>query len=91
MMKAKSKLLEIQKSMGLGELQDTDLMSIINCTWNDSFVRKDKNDIAISDRGWNPLNQYILTNNDVRATTTRKEKTTGKKQLDLLTIYQIQT
>ena len=72
--KAKLKMLETREKLGLDELQSTDLMPIINYAWNHSFARRDKNKNAISDRGWNPLNRKLLTDNDLRATMTQKEK-----------------
>ena len=72
--KAKLNMLETREKLGLGELQSTDLMPIINYAWNCSFARRDKNKNAISDRGWNPLDWKLLTDNDLRATMTQKKK-----------------
>ena len=72
--KAKLKMLETREKLGLEELEDTDLIPIINYAWKHSFARKNKNQNANSDRGWNPLNRNILTNADLRATMTLKEK-----------------
>lgn len=68
-------MLETRDKLGLNELEDTDLIPIINYAWNHSFARKDKNRNAIADRGWNPLNRKLLTDEDLRATMTDKEKT----------------
>ena len=74
MSRAKQQLVEKKETMGLPpSLIDTDLMPIINMAWQQSFARSDKNKQAISDRGWNPLNRAILTNQDLRATMTAKE------------------
>ena len=75
MTKAKTKMLETRDKLGLNELEDTDLIPIINYAWNHSFARKDKNRNAIADRGWNPLNRKLLTDEDLSATMTDKEKT----------------
>ena len=73
--KAKQKLLEKKELLGLPpSLTDTDMMPIINYAWNRSFARVDKNQQAITDRGWNPLNRALLIDNDIRATMTRQEK-----------------
>ena len=63
LIRAKVKILETRDKLGLGELQDTDLIPMI-----------DKNKNAISDCGWNPLNQNILTDRDLRETMTHREK-----------------
>ena len=67
-------MLETRDKLGLGQLQDTDLIPMINYAWKHSFARIDKNKNAISDRGWNPLNRNILTDRDLRATMTHREK-----------------
>ncbi len=62
--------------MGLHDdgIVDTDLTSLINYAWNESFAKIDKNKNTISDRGWNPLNQVLLLDPDLNATRTRNEK-----------------
>jgi len=74
--KAKDDLLSYKESIGLTNgIVPTDLMLIINIAWKKSFARKFKNQKAISDRGWNPLNRHLLLNMDLRATMTIKEST----------------
>ncbi len=67
-------MLETREKLGLEELEDTDLIPIINYAWRHSFARKEKNTNAISDQGWNRFNRNILTQHDLRATMTLKEK-----------------
>ena len=55
-------------------IEPHEIMPILNFAWERSFVREDKNQNAISDRGWNPLNYNLLNNPDIRATMTFKEK-----------------
>jgi len=78
MTRSKQELLEKKDELGLYDdgLVDTDLMPLINKSWSQSFARVDKNRNALADRGWNPLNQALLLNDDLRATMTRKEKST---------------
>ena len=67
-------MLETRDKLGLDDLQDTDLIPMINYAWNHSFARKTKNQKAISERGWNPLNRNLLMDRDLRATMTQREK-----------------
>ena len=78
MTKSKQELLEKKDELGLYDdgLVDTDLMPLINKSWSQSFARVNKNRNALADRGWNPLNQALLLHDDLRATMTRKEKST---------------
>ena len=64
--------------MGLHDegILDTDMMSLINYTWDRSFARVQKNKNAICDRGWNPLNRVLLLDPDPIVTKTIKEKYT---------------
>ena len=50
-------------------------MPLINEAWEKSFARVKKNQNAIADRGWNPLNRALLLDTSMRATMTSKEKT----------------
>ena len=43
-----------------GKLVATDLIPLINRAWKRSFARKEKNQVAIADRGWNPYNRILL-------------------------------
>ena len=54
-------------------------MPLINKAWNASFIRKNKNLHAITDRVWNPLNYNKLTMPDICTTMTKDEK---KLELD---------
>ena len=55
-------------------LKLTDLKPLIDKAWKASFARKAKNQQAIADRGWYPLNYNLLPHPDIRATMTRVEK-----------------
>ena len=48
-------MLEIREKLGLGELEDTDLVPIINYALKHSFERIEKNKNVISDQSWNPM------------------------------------
>ena len=76
MYRAKKDLLEKKDEIGLHDdgLVDTDLIPLINTAWKASFARIDKNQNALADRGWNPLNKNLLLHDDLRATMTRREK-----------------
>ena len=57
-----------------GKLVATDIMPLIrNRAWSQSFARKEKNQVAIADRGWNPYNRILLLDPSVRATMTEHE------------------
>ena len=57
----------------IGTLEPTDMMHIINKSWQQSFARTDKNKNAIDDRGWNPFNRNLLLHEDICSTMTNKE------------------
>ena len=73
--KAKQELLnlKIKKMAKDVSLRPTDLMPLINIAWKKSFARVDKNQQAIAERGWNPLNYNLLTDPELRATMTNRE------------------
>ena len=81
MTRAKQDLLDFKMRKMTDEvcLKPTDLMPLINRAWNASFARKQKNQQAIADRGWCPLNYNLLTHPEIRATMTK-----GEKQSELL-------
>ena len=71
----KRKLVRKKEQMSLpGKLVATDLIPLINKAWLKSFARKDKNKIAIAERGWNPYNRCLLLDATIRATMTAGEK-----------------
>ena len=80
-MRAKQDLLDFKMRKMTDEvfLKATDLIPLINRAWNASFARKQKNQQAIADRGWCPLNYNLLTYPEIRATMTK-----GEKQSELL-------
>ena len=51
----------------------TDIVVILNTAWEKSFVLWYKNQNAIADRRWNPLNQNILCLPEVLGTMTKKD------------------
>ena len=72
---AKRKLLDLKRSYFLNETIDkSDLMLLINITWNKLCVRIDMNKKAFTDREWGPYNCNILTLSHIRATMTETGK-----------------
>ena len=70
----KRKLLQEKEKMSLpGKLVATDLLPLINRAWSKSFARKEKNKVAIAERGWNPYNRVLLLDPSIRATMTEHE------------------
>ena len=59
----------------------TDIMSIVNDAWDNSFALVDSNETAIADRGWCPLNYTLLDDNEIKSTMTDSEKTQYQKIL----------
>ena len=49
-------------------------MVLLNTAWGKSFERTDKNKIAISSRGWNPLNRALLCVQEIIGTMTEEDK-----------------
>ena len=76
MTKAKQELLDFKMRRMTEDvsLKPTDLIPLINKAWKASFARKAKNQQAIADRGWYPLNYNLLLHPDIQATMTRVEK-----------------
>ena len=58
------------------ELVATDIIPMIDYTWNQSFTGVDKNLKAIADGGWNPLNYAFLMDKEIQATMTDSESHT---------------
>ena len=70
----KRNLVNKKEQMSLpGKLVATDIMPLINRAWARSFARKEKNQVAIADRGWNPYNRIPLLDHSIRATMTEQE------------------
>ena len=84
MTKAKQELLALKDSLGLqnDRVLDTDLMPLINIVWNKSFARVEKNQNAISDCDWNPLNKHLLVDPTLRSTMTTEERSNQYHQLN---------
>ena len=75
MTKAKVDLLELKESKCMnGNNSVTDIIPLINRSWNSSFARIGKNRNAICERGWFPLNRNLLTMPEIRSTMTDKER-----------------
>jgi len=53
-------------------------MLMINYAWDLSFKRVEPNKIAISERGWGPLNRNLMLDKQLRSTMTAAEK--GKEK-----------
>jgi len=70
----KRNLVQKREQMSLpGKLVATDIIPMINRAWTKSFARKEKNKVAIADRGWNPFNRILLLDPTIRATMTEHE------------------
>ena len=74
--KAKQKLLakRLDTYMDSPGIYPTDIMSIVNDAWDNSFALIDSNKTAIADRGWCPLNYALLDDNEIKSTMTNSEK-----------------
>jgi len=59
-------------------IETTDIMLMINYAWDLSFKRVEPNKIAISERGWGPLNRNLMLDKQLRSTMTAAEK--GKEK-----------
>ena len=73
--KAKEKQLSkrLETNMDSPGIYPTDIMSIVNDAWDDSFAVDKSNKIAISDQGWCPLNYVLLNDDNVKSTMTDSE------------------
>ena len=73
--KAKQKLLlkRLDTYMDSPGIYPTDIMSIVNDAWDDSFAVVESNKKAISDRGWCPLNYALLNDDNIKSTMTDSE------------------
>ena len=60
-------------------IEVTEIMILINYAWSVSFTKISSNKKAISERGWNPLNQNIFLDTAVRVTMTKLEIETEKE------------
>ena len=49
------------------------IIPMVNHAWAHSFARCIQNKKAIADRGWNPLNRVLLTDDSIRRTMTEQE------------------
>ena len=75
MTKAKVDLLELKESKCTnGNNSVTDIIPLINRSWNSSFARSGKNRNTICERGWFPLNRNLLTMSEIFSTMTDKER-----------------
>ena len=75
MTKAKVDLLELKESKCMnGNNSVTDIIPLINRSWNNSFARVGKNRNAICERGWFPLNRNLLTMPEIHSTMTDNER-----------------
>ena len=55
--------------MGLSsDIEKSDILPLINLIWPRSFGRRNTNQQAISDCGWNPLNRRLLTDPEILKT-----------------------
>ena len=49
-------------------MKKTKIIPIVNYAWSKSFAKKERKKTAISKRGWNPLNRYLLLHPEIEAT-----------------------
>ncbi len=54
-------------------LLPTDIVPLVNFAWDKSFTRIELNKKAITDRGYNPLNDQLLLDKSIQATMTESE------------------
>ena len=59
--KVKRDRLKRKKELGFKSLSVFDVVLIVKEAWKDSFARVDSNKKALCERGWNPLNYALLT------------------------------
>ena len=73
--KAKKRIVEKRLDMHMDSpgVCATDIMTIIDEAWSQSFARIDLNLKAIEARGWGPLNYNLLNDEDIKATMTDDE------------------
>ena len=57
-------------------IRKTDVIPIVNYCWDRSFAKVKSNQKAIAERGWNPLNYYILDSPELNASTSSNETNT---------------
>ena len=70
----KRTLVQKKEKMRLAcKLVATDIIPLINRARVKSFARKDKNQVAIAGRGWNPYNLNLLLDPTIRATMIEQE------------------
>ena len=61
-------------------------MPLINIVWDKSFADREGNLKAIRERGWNPLNYYLLTDPEIIATKPAVENVGDEFSQETLTI-----
>ena len=68
--KAKQKLLSkrLDTYMDSPDIYPTDIMSIVNEAWDNSFAIIESNKRAISEQGWSSLNYALLNDDHIRST-----------------------
>ena len=73
--KAKKKIVEKRLDMHMDSpgVYATDIMTIIDEAWSQSFANVKQNKKAIEARGWGPLNYNLLNDEDIKATMTESE------------------
>ena len=70
--KAKRELVRFKRANGFNiQLLLTDIIPLVNKAWKESFAKVNSNKKAILERGWGPLNRYLLTNREVLKTKQR--------------------
>ena len=73
----KRKRLREKQKLGFNGLSVYDVVFIVKEAWNDSFARVDSNKKALCERGWNPLNYALLTDETLMGLNSTKKKENG--------------
>jgi len=48
------------------KIQKTDIIGMVQCSWNKSFNKIENDKTTIAERRWNPLNYVLLDHVDIR-------------------------
>ena len=68
----KTKVLNKKRKLNIQDtnLKKTDIIHIVNYCWEISFARVNTNKKEKFERGWNPLNNFLLDNPELKSTQT---------------------
>jgi hypothetical protein len=73
--RVKEEILEERKNLMMDSVSilPSDIITIVNRAWEESFARVEQNKKAIAERGWFPYNRNLLKNGEIRVTMTETE------------------